>query len=131
MANRLNVIGEVSQQVSVSEVLVIVRDVMANNRGVWAKLEVLVRDLAEENEQLYVITGPIFDGEPRRIGGAVGIPAKLFKVVYAPDRKMIRAFVADNRDDAEVREVDPQSLQEMCGIRLIPEVAAPPDNAIR
>ena len=91
-----------------------------NNRGVWARLEKKVRTLAESYGQVYVITGPIFDVEPRRIGGAVSVPVKLFKVLYASDGKAIRAYVAENRDDGEVREVDPQSLQEMSGIRLLP-----------
>lgn len=91
-----------------------------NNRGVWARLEKKVRTLTESYGQVYVITGPIFDVEPRRVGGAVSVPVKLFKVVYAPAREMIRAFVADNRDNADVSEISLQSLQDLCGIRLVP-----------
>ncbi len=91
----------------------------ANNRGAWAKLEALVRKMAEDRGRLYVITGPVFDyGTTRRIGGAVSIPDKLFKVMFFPDRHETRAFLVENTDTAEPQEVDISIVEEISGIRL-------------
>lgn len=98
-----------------------------NNRGVWAKLEALVRRLTEEQGQLYVITGPIFDVEPRRVGGAVSVPVKLFKAVLIPATDTVRVFLVDNRDSAELQEVDLQMFEAVNGVRLFPGVNSVPD----
>lgn len=101
----------------------------ANNRGAWAKLEAWVRQLAAEHGDLYVITGTIFDnGDARWIGGAVGVPAKLFKVVYLPDNRIIKAFVVDNANEAEVIETDPEPLQELSGMLLLPKAVVSMEN---
>lgn len=98
-----------------------------NNRGVWAKLEALVRKLAEEQGQLYVITGPIFDETPRRVGGAVSVPVKLFKAVLIPATDTVRVFLVDNRDSAELQEVDLQMFEAVNGVRLFPGGKTAPD----
>ena len=53
------------------------------NRGIWASLENIVRDWALDNEEVYVVTGPVLaDGPFETIGeNKVAIPKRYFKVI--------------------------------------------------
>ena len=53
------------------------------NRGIWRTLEELVRDWAAENEEVYVVTGPVLiDGPYEPIGeNEVAIPKRFYKVI--------------------------------------------------
>lgn len=97
----------------------VVPQVPHHNRGVWAQLEKRVRKLAETHGKVYVITGPVFGSKQQLPGGAVTVPTSLFKVLYTPDSGA-SAFVADNRADAEVIQIELQQLEEITGIRFFP-----------
>jgi endonuclease G len=52
------------------------------NRGVWKKLEMQVRNWADEYDSLYVVTGPIFDYNMSTIGPhRIAIPKAYYKVL--------------------------------------------------
>ena len=52
------------------------------NRGIWKNLESLVRAWANENESIYVVTGPVFTNGMSTIGGnQVAIPNYYYKVI--------------------------------------------------
>ena len=52
------------------------------NRGIWKKLEILVRRWAEDNKKVYITTGPIFSDSDESIGeNNVTIPRAYFKVI--------------------------------------------------
>ena len=53
------------------------------NRGIWKKLEYLIRKFAKANEVVYFVTGPILpDGPYETIGeNEVAIPKRCFKVM--------------------------------------------------
>lgn len=75
------------------------------NRGVWKKLENLIRKFAEENEEVYVVTGPILsDGPYETIGeNGVAIPTRYFKVVLdylEPELKAI-GFILPHEKSSE------------------------------
>ena len=71
------------------------------NRGIWLKVEKLVRSWAEKEGMLMVITGPVFpEKEPRRMGRkALPVPEAFYKVVLdlTPPVKMI-ALIVPNQD---------------------------------
>ena len=70
----------------------------ACNRGIWKRLETQVRRWALRERELYVITGPIFDRKPKRMGRrGVPVPVAFYKVILdlTPPRKMI-AFIIPN-----------------------------------
>ena len=70
----------------------------ACNRGIWKRLETQVRRWAVREGELYVITGPIFDRKPVRMGRrGLPVPAAFYKVILdlSPPRKMI-AFIIPN-----------------------------------
>ena len=53
------------------------------NRGIWKRLEAWVRDQALQNQEVYVVTGPVLtDGPYQEIGpNGVDIPKRYFKVI--------------------------------------------------
>ena len=58
------------------------------NRGVWKNLEAKVRDYAEHNGTLYVVTGPIFDKNTPSITigeNKVAVPDAYYKVILDPN----------------------------------------------
>lgn len=91
------------------------------NRGTWSRLEKTVRKLADTHGRVYVITGPIYSGRSEMIGGAVTVPAKLFKVVFIPSQQRVTAFWVENTEYAEVREVYLTELQSTVGMSFFPK----------
>jgi endonuclease G len=52
------------------------------NRGVWKRLEELVREFAKENDSIYIATGPILkDGLPTIGKDSVAVPEYYYKVI--------------------------------------------------
>ncbi|WP_407539477.1 DNA/RNA non-specific endonuclease [Deinococcus radiomollis] len=66
------------------------------NRGIWAGLEGATRACTKSLGELYVLTGPVFEGRARTIGpDAVAVPSSLYKIVVSGSEA--RAFVLPNR----------------------------------
>lgn len=64
------------------------------NEGAWLRLEEHCEKLARvEGKQLFVVSGPIFTGQPTTIGGGVRVPDEVFKVVVVLDQGQGRADV--------------------------------------
>src|SRR5918912_2600882 len=83
------------------------------NRGLWARIEEAVRGLAERDGEVYVVTGPIFRGEGlKALDGRVLVPTEVYKAVYDPKLGQAGAYVAENADDARLREVSVAQLRE-------------------
>lgn len=100
-----------------------VPQVPENNRGPWEGIESAVRKMAKSKGELYVVTGPIFQGSSiERIGGAVMVPTKLFKAIYDPKRKEAGAYLIDNADKAVARKVSVEELEKVAGISIFPSV---------
>lgn len=97
------------------------------NRGLWADLEAIVRQMAVDNEKVYIVTGPVLtDGPFKTIGDSrVAVPNQYYKVVLDytdPDIKAI-GFVLPNADCEEdiqsyVRSVD--EVEELTGLDFYP-----------
>lgn len=69
------------------------------NRGVWKRLETLVRKWAEEYDSIYVVTGPILRAGLPTIGAnKVAVPEEYYKVVlcYSHARKEGIGFILPN-----------------------------------
>jgi len=72
----------------------------AFNRGIWKDLEAQVRNYALYNQEIYVVTGPIFSSkEPVITIGAnkVSVPDKYYKVLLDVKNARAIGFVLDNR----------------------------------
>lgn len=68
------------------------------NEGIWARIESTVRDMARDEGELYVVTGPAFHGKPiMTIGpGHVYVPSSTWKAVYSPRRGRAGVYVCKN-----------------------------------
>ncbi len=67
------------------------------NRGIWAELESMVRNIADKEGATIVFTGPIYKGNVQTMGpGQVWIPTHLYKVVYRPSKGVIVSYVMHN-----------------------------------
>ena len=101
------------------------------NRGIWSTLESTVRNFADTEREVYVVTGPILtDGPYKTIGkNEVSVPKHYYKVIldYAePDFKAI-GFVLPNEGSNErvesfattVREVE--QLTNLDFFHLLPD----------
>jgi endonuclease G len=91
------------------------------NRGLWEGIEAAVRELAREDGELYVATGPIFAGERLpALHGRVLVPSATYKAVYAPRRGQAGAYVAENTADPGWRVVSLGELARRSGIDPFP-----------
>lgn len=70
------------------------------NGGSWNKLELKIHDWAKRHGKIIVATGPIFNGNSRRIGqnNDIVVPAGFFKVVLDPGRNRAIGFIYENHE---------------------------------
>jgi len=68
------------------------------NRGVWAGIEMAVRRLAQRHGELFVVTGPAFQGQNLKTIGPDGVlvPSATWKAVYDPQLGGAGAYVCSN-----------------------------------
>ncbi len=93
-----------------------------NNRKVWASIEKATRKyVMRAAGDVYVITGPVFDGTPPTIGdNHVWIPQHLFKLVYDPSSQKIWVNWVDNTNEAKVgKPISYEELVKRTGIEFI------------
>jgi len=63
------------------------------NRGTWARIESLVRTVAKEWDEAYIVSGPDFDDMNTTIAsGAVVVPTQTWKAVYVPSAQVAGAY---------------------------------------
>lgn len=96
-----------------------------NNQNLWAGIEESTRKLALQQGELYVITGPIFEGGSiQRINARVLVPTHVFKVIYDPIRKEAAAYIAPNIRGSEYQTVSIAELGKRSGIDFLPQADA-------
>ncbi len=76
----------------------------AFNRGIWKRLEDQVRDWAIENQEIWIVTGPVLKDSLPTIGAShVSVPEYFYKVIIdikEPDFKGI-GFILPNKGSKE------------------------------
>ena len=96
-----------------------------SNRCLWEGVESAVRDLAVRDGEVWVLTGPLFQGENlRRLNGRVLVPTGVFKAVYLPARREAAVYVAPNAPGMEWKAVLLIELRDAAGIDAFPSVPA-------
>lgn len=99
-----------------------------NNAGVWSQIERVVRDWAVHYGELYVVTGPIYQGEVKTIGRGVRVPDQLFKVVWNPQLNATVGFVVPNLPLCKTKPrdfmVSVENVEFLTGIKFFPKVKA-------
>ncbi len=63
------------------------------NNGIWRELEENVRDWAYKIGELYVVSGPVFDGKSKEIGRSkVDVPSQFYKILLDLESKQPKAI---------------------------------------
>lgn len=95
--------------------------VPAFNRGIWKKLEATVRNWANAEKEIHVVTGPVFiDNLGVLPNGNVAIPGYYYKVVFDPidEPKMIALVLPNARGEKQLPEyvVTVNYVEQLTGI---------------
>lgn len=96
-----------------------------NNQKAWASIEKATRKYVMRAQgDVYVITGPVFDANPRTIGlGGVHVPTYLYKLVYDATTNRAWAHWIENTDEAHAgRPISYRELVQRTGIEFLPGV---------
>ncbi|WP_293915115.1 DNA/RNA non-specific endonuclease [Deinococcus sp.] len=102
----------------------------AMNSGLWSRLERATRDCAKQLGTLYVLTGPVFEGDTTTVGsGDVAVPSAIYKIMVSGGRS--RAFVVPNQEASKRRlpqnrrtirsnETSVDEVQRLTGLSFFP-----------
>ena len=97
-----------------------VPQVHTNNAGVWAGIEGAARQLALDEGELFVVSGPAFIGSGIKQVGNVLVPTHLWKVLYSPVQKRAGAYVITNDDSRTYSSITVSDLEKMVGVSALP-----------
>ncbi len=99
------------------------------NNGIWKELEENVRDWAYDNDEIYIVTGPLFYSDnPKRIGdNRVAVPDAFFKAILDNEgskKKTIGFIIPHEKSDRHLREyaVSIDELEQKIGIDMYADV---------
>jgi endonuclease G len=91
------------------------------NRGLWEGIESAVRRLAEQQGDLYVVTGPAFSGTRlRSLQGRVLVPTATWKAVYDPVAHGAGVYVCRNTRRPTCATVSVAEMVRAVGIDPFP-----------
>lgn len=97
------------------------------NEGIWAGLESATRACAKKLGELYVITGPVFTGQPQTVGpDRVAVPDQIYKIAFDEKSGQYRAFVIPNRalprrSDFAPYEKSITDVEKLTGLNFFPQ----------
>jgi endonuclease G len=103
--------------------------VPAFNRGIWKKLEELVRSWATENNTIYIATGPVLTSSLPTMGvNKISIPKYFYKVILDYSGQDIKGigFIIPNLGSKEPIDhfaVSIDSVEKFTGIDFYPSLA--------
>jgi endonuclease G len=106
------------------------------NRGIWKKLEELVRTWAVENKVVYIVTGPVLTKGLQSIGlNKVSVPDYYYKVILDYDEPGIKGigFIMRNGSLGEPLQnyaVTIDSVEKISGIDFYPLLPDARENVI-
>ncbi|HWA04681.1 MAG TPA: DNA/RNA non-specific endonuclease [Rhizomicrobium sp.] len=110
------------------------------NRNIWKQLETDVRGwiLCGGRPELYVVTGPVYDGDDARwlkSGNRVRIPDAFFKVIYDPTNRRALGMLLPNRrlktEDLPDYAVPISEIEEKTGIVFFPALTKRQQNVLK
>jgi len=105
------------------------------NRGIWKKLESLVRSWAGIEHEIIVVTGTIFIENKGTIGpNQVAIPGYYYKVIYdlTGEQKMIEFILPNEKSTKDLKEyaVSVDYVEELTGIDFFYELDDDKEEAL-
>jgi endonuclease G len=69
-----------------------------NNRGIWNALEGRVRKVALTRGEVYIVTGPLYDGKIQVLSKGTPVPTRLWKMVLVPHTTEAFTVIIPNAD---------------------------------
>ena len=95
------------------------------NRGIWKKLEELVRSWANELDTIYVVTGPVLQANLSSIGvNKISVPNYYYKVILDayPTKKAIGFILPNEGSSASLKSYDVSidAVEKITGIDFFP-----------
>jgi len=95
----------------------------ANNAGIWLHLENGTRNLAFSGHDVYMVSGPLFEGgQIKQLKGRVMVPSGFFKAVYDATAKQAGVFVVKNNADEAFETISLDDLTKRAGIDVFPDL---------
>lgn len=67
-----------------------------NNRRLWEGVETTVRNIALYYGEVYVVSGPIFEGNIEKMRHRIAIPTGFYKAIYVPSLHLEGAYIVRN-----------------------------------
>lgn len=99
-----------------------VAQVANNNRGIWKQLETWERDWASKGGDFYIVSGGIFDPGHPVTGNGLGIPTRLYKIIYERNSRQAMAYMMPNTAlpvaDLPKYQTTVQAVEQATGIRF-------------
>jgi endonuclease G, mitochondrial len=74
--------------------------------GAWGALENYVRNWAVSRNEIYVISGPVYQSVIDVIGNGIEVPSHFYKIVFDPEYRASIAFLIPHIEDTAVRLPD-------------------------
>jgi endonuclease G len=99
-----------------------VAQVANNNRGIWKQLETWERDWASKGGDFYIISGGIYDPGHPVTGNGLGIPTRLYKLIYERNSGQTMAYLMPNAPlpvaDLPKYQTTVQAVEQATGMRF-------------
>jgi len=106
------------------------------NQGIWKNLEEKVRNWAIDRGELYVFTGPIYEGGIKEVIGdsKIAVPSHLYKIAYDPHRTEAIAFIMPNKT-LNAKDIPKyiekiRDIEEMTGLDFLSKLDKQVQNVI-
>ena len=97
--------------------------VPGNNRGIWKYLEENVRYWTQVKGEVYVITGALFEGQPKMMN-KVSVPSHVYKIVIDPKtgKQIAYLFINEKLDPKLIDNyaVSVSTIEQKTGINFSP-----------
>ena len=95
------------------------------NTILWEGIESSLRTLVLNTGELYVITGPLYQGANiTRLNGRVLVPTHVYKLVFDPKKNRGAAYYVKNEDSDELQILSISELEKLAGINFFPKLSA-------
>lgn len=102
-----------------------------NNRGIHESIESAVRTEAKRRGTLYVVTGPVFQGNTiKSLKDRVIIPTGIFKCLFDPARHESGCYLENNAPGTEYNTVSVKDVERLTGLNIFPGVADQTKNGV-
>lgn len=106
-----------------------VPEVHAMNAGIWAKIEEHVRDLTDQDGDIYAVTGAIYN-QADIVKGNLTVPPFVYKSVTIPSIKVTGVYVAPNDKSGTYELYSEPDFYKKFGIDPQPGSGFPLDKSI-